>query len=62
MKNMRDIIGARDKCLSFVGIREGSRRSADLAKGNGGGDFLCVSQGSANLFPSLMLCKGEVMF
>ena len=27
MKNMRDIIGAGDKCLSFVGIREDSRRS-----------------------------------
>ena len=27
MKNMRDIIGAGDKCLPFVGIREDSRRS-----------------------------------
>ena len=30
-----------DKCLSFVGIGNGSRRSADLEKGNGGGCFLC---------------------
>ena len=41
MDHSRDIIGARDKCLSFVGIGNGSRRSADLEKGNGGGCFLC---------------------
>ena len=58
MKNMRDIIGARDKCLSFVGIREGSRRSCQSVAVASS----AFTQGSANLFPSLMLCKGEVMF
>ena len=57
MDHSRDIIGARDKCPSFVGIRKGSRRSAiTVAVASS------VVQGSANLFPSLMLCKGEVMF
>lgn len=50
MKNMRDIIGARDKCPSFVGIGNGSRRSADLEKGNGGGCFLCESTGKRKSF------------
>ena len=50
MDHSRDIIGARDKCLSFVGIGNGSRRSADLEKGNGGGDFLCVSTGKRKSF------------
>ena len=42
----------------------GSRRSAGLEKGNGGGCFLCEQQGSAKyLFPSLMRCMrgGDVL-
>ena len=39
-----------DKCLSFVGIGNGSRRSADLEKGNGGGCFLCESTGKRKSF------------
>ena len=50
MSHLRDIMGARDKCPSFVGIGNGSRRSADLEKGNGGGDFLCVSTGKRKSF------------
>ena len=57
MDHSRDIMGARDKCLSFVGIREGSRRSCQSVAVASS----VYPQGSANLFPSLMLCKGEVM-
>ena len=63
MDHSRDIIGARDKCLSFVGIGNGSRRSADLEKGNGGGDFLCVSTGKRKSFsfPDALQGGGDIM-
>ena len=58
MKNMRDIIGARDKCLSFVGIREGSRRSCQSVA-----VASSVVQGSANLFsfPDALQGGGDVL-
>ena len=47
--------------FSFVGTRKGSRRSAVLSVRLAVAVASSVVQGSADLFPSLMLCKGEVM-